>query len=413
MKRSCRIGIAVIMTLMMVFASSGMAFAANGSQSQISAPKASYEQKGMPAMNQGPESSITGDQIKGFLNGQQPAEKAQKNGEMSAMGLSESLPVHRILNYSDVTLTPDATLKAQTSRNGKYVAETKYIQLKKGTLYLAGYADENNVTIGVIDSSGNVVGGNGYMWSSANSRYANSFDIPKSGSYYVITICSTSNTWTYLRATQAVDLQGCYLPNNKYYVVGHSKAAQTRTYKFNPKATGYLRIYADAKAKVTICNASGKVLARQVTVNYRPVFGVRANRTYQIKVSWPSGTTGMNRLKVVNGSWWPTNGTSKSKAKTLSKGKLQKGLVVAGENNIRWFKFKNTQSVVKITLTGGTNDQLVWYIYQNNKLISKRILTPSLAKMWNTFTAKKYATYYIKVQKLNSTSSGYYHVKFE
>ena len=174
-----------------------------------------------------------------------------------------------------------------------------------------------------------------------------------------------------------------------------------------------MRIYADAQAKVTLCNASGKVIAKQVTVKYRPVFGVRADRTYLIKVSWPSGQKGMNLLKVVNGSWWPANGVSKAKATPMSKGKLQKGLVVAGENNVRWFKYTNWSSTLSIKLTGGTNDQLVWYIYEGSTQKERRILTPSLANMTTTiYGAKRGVTYYVKVQKLTSTSSGYYHVIF-
>ena len=98
----------------------------------------------------------------------------------------------------------------------------------------------------------------------------------------------------------------------------------------------------------------------------------------------------------------------------MSKGKLKKGLVVAGENNVRWFKYTNWSSTLKVTLTGRTNDQLVWYIYEGSTLKKRRILTPSLEKMYTTFYgAKRGVTYYVKVQKLTPTSSGFYHVKFE
>lgn len=405
MKRSYRIVLAVIMMLLMVISSASMGFAASGSQEQTKAPEAIYEQQGIPDAVQGSE-LLTDEEILEIAN----ASDEQVEDSEPTRSLNHDLPVHRILNYSDVTLNPDATLKATTSRNGKYVAESDYVQLKKGTFYLSGYADENYVTVAVIDQNNNVLGSGDFNY--ANSRYTVYFEIPSTGYYYVLAICNTSNTWTYLRATLAVDLQGLYLGNNKQYVVGHSDQAITRTYKFYPKATGYMRIYADAQAKVTLCNASGKVIAKQVTVKYRPVFGVRADRTYLIKVSWPSGQKGMNLLKVVNGSWWPANGVSKAKATPMSKGKLQKGLVVAGENNVRWFKYTNWSSTLSIKLTGGTNDQLVWYIYEGSTQ-ERRILTPSLANMTTTiYGAKRGVTYYVKVQKLTSTSSGYYHVIF-
>lgn len=407
MKRKYRIGIAVIMMLLMVITSSGLAFAASGSQGETPAQAVSSESQGLPDAQKGSSSLMSDEEIQDIVN----AKEDQATKGPATRSLNHSMPVHRILNYSDVTLTPDVTLTATTSRSGKYVAETDWIQLKKGTFYLSGYGDENYVTLAVIDENNTVIGSADYT--SANSKYTYYFDIPRTGNYYVLAICDTSNTWVKLRATLAVDLQGLYLGNNKYYVVGHSDQAQTRTYKFYPKATGYMRIYADAKCKVTLCNASGKVIAKQVTVNYRPVFGVRADRTYLIKVAWPSGSA-MNRIKVVNGSWWPANGVSKAKATPMSRGKLQKGLVVAGENNIRWFKYTNWQSTLKITLTGGTNDQLVWYIYEGGTQKSRRIFTPSLANMSTTiYGAKKGVTYYVKVQKLTSTSSGYYHVKFE
>ena len=411
MKRSYRIGLALIMILMMVFTSAGMAFAASDSQGETKAEMASFEDKEVSGAEEGTEA----EEIIFDEDADEESAEMQKGDS-----LSEQLTVHNIQNYRNFShfidnelARPDVTMTASYSYSGYYIAETDYATFKKGTLYLSGYSNKTNVSIEVIDSQGNAVGDASYDWDTANNKYWNSLDIPKDGKYYIMTICKTRGTVTHLRASVAPDLQGTTLTNNQQRAVGIAKTSQTKTYKFYPRSTGYMRIFTDEKSKITLCDASGKVVARQATVNYTPVFGVRANRYYLIKVAWPSGSPGMSHIKVVNGSWLPTNGVSKAKATNLTKGKAQKGLVVAGENNIRWFKFTNWQSYTKITVTGGTNDQLVWYIYEGNKQISRRIFTPKLAKMWTSFTAKRGVTYYIKVQKLTGTSSGYYHVKFE
>lgn len=422
MKRSYRIGLALIMILMMVFTSTGMAFAASDSKGETKAEMASFEDKEVSGAEQGTEAeAIISDDQEDL--GEIDEDADEDSPEMlKGNSFSEQLTIHNIQNYrtfsdfiNNEKARPDATMTANyyDSDVEYYIAETDWVNLKKGTLYLSGYCNQNNVFIQVFDDNFNVVGNASYKWYTANSKYWNSWEIPKTGDYYIMTLCKTRGAVTHLRASVAPDLQGTTLTNNQQRAVGIAKASQTRTYKFYPRSTGYMRIFTDEKSKITLCDASGKVVARQVTVNYTPVFGVRANRYYLIKVAWPSGSPGMSHIKVVNGSWLPTNGVSKAKATNLTKGKAQKGLVVAGENNIRWFKFTNWQSYTKITVTGGTNDQLVWYIYEGNKQISRRIFTPSFAKMWTSFTAKRGVTYYIKVQKLTGTSSGYYHVKFE
>ena len=412
MKRSYRIVLAVIMMLLMVISSASMGFAASGTEGQTKADEASITSPEIPDLYQSINTGETADKIQDMLSANEDTGDLSESED--TRGLSENFPVHRILNYSDVTLKPDVTLKAQYSYNGDYYAQSAVVQLKKGTLYLSGFTDDDIVEVAVIDKSNDSLIGYGSFYRGESNRRTVSFDIPRTGNYFLQAVTDTSNTWTFLRATLAVDLQGLYLGNNKYYVVGHSTDAQTRTYKFYPKATGYMKVIADDDIKVTLCNASGKVIAKQVTVKYYPVFGVRADRTYILKVSWPSGSVGMNRIKVDNGSWWPTNGVSKAKATPMSKGKLKKGLVVAGENNVRWFKYTNWSSTLKVTLTGRTNDQLVWYIYEGSTLKKRRILTPSLEKMYTTFYgAKRGVTYYVKVQKLTPTSSGFYHVKFE
>ena len=428
MKRSYRIGLALIMILMMVFTSAGMAFAASDSQGETKAEMASFEDKEVSGAEQGTEAeAIISDDQEDL--GEIDEDADEDSPEMlKGNSLFEKLTVHYVQNYRNFadfiqneTARTDSTMTATGRRDSfgnyysnYYIAETSVVQLKKGTLYLSGYANKNAVSIEVINNSnGQAVGNASCNWTTANKSYWNSFEITAEGSYFIMAFCKNSGTVTHLRASVAPDLQGTTLTHNQQLAEANAKTSQTKTYKLYPRSTGYMRIFTDEKSKITLCDASGKVVARQATVNYTPVFGVRANRYYLIKVAWPSGSPGMSHIKVVNGSWLPTNGVSKAKATNLTKGKAQKGLVVAGENNIRWFKFTNWQSYTKITVTGGTNDQLVWYIYEGNKQISRRIFTPSLAKMWTSFTAKRGVTYYIKVQKLTGTSSGYYHVKFE
>ena len=404
MKRSYRIVIAVIMMLMMVISSASMAFAAGARQDKGSAPAVSLSDENLSNAGDNSEPGLSNDEITEILN-----------NRVETRGIeTESVPIHKVQAFSDLNLAPDASLTAQQYSNGYYIAISRPVQIRKGTLYLRGYADNYDAEIAVANSDFDPLGGNSFVWENANQYYGKYFSVPSTGTYYIVTICKYSNTILRLRASLAYDLNGTYLRNTTNYIVGHPRAATTKTYKFSPKATGYMRIYTDALSKVTVCNTSGKVLARQVTVKYRPVFGVRANHTYLIKVSWPSGPC-MNQLKIVNGSWWPANGVSKAKATSLSKGKIQKGLVVAGENNVRWFKFTPWQSYVTVRLTGGTNDQLVWEIYRGSTLINKgrRILTPDLEWQSTGFGCQRGATYYVKVYKKTTTSSGYYHVKFE
>ena len=96
--------------------------------------------------------------------------------------------------------------------------------------------------------------------------------------------------------------------------------------------------------------------------------------------------------------------------------KTKKGNNEAGKNSKQadWYKFKLTsKKKVKINVTTGSNESLKIILYKGGKrIITKTVRGNSTGDITSVGKWPK-GTYYIKVQRGTSTSSGYYTIKWK
>lgn len=421
MKRVTRIGSAMLIACAMLFIMAGTAFAAEG-QATPEATKDAALLQGKDIVEPGP---VTDEGLDAYLNEKaqevaaQRADGTKQDGEAALSAASDDpLTVYRLTQYKDIWSSyPDSLYSTYNSSRGYYTADSQWVYINRGMFYLYGYSNASGVALGLVNEDGNLV--KSFSMSTSYKDYSSGIWIPKTGYYYVLAVGNNSFT-TRLKATSApiFDYRATFLTNNRAYYSGHPTKAITITYKFKAVATGAMRIEKDVPARITVTNTSGRVLGYSLNGKYEPTYGVKKGQIYMIKIAWPESSNdayaqGTNRIRVVNATWASVAGSSKYYAKTLPQNAYRKGLIIAGQNNVGWFKFRPHKRNFKITFAAGTNDKLVWRVYCNNKHVSSRVFYQYLSWQSANFYGPSDATWYVKVERVNSNSSGRYQVRFQ
>ena len=220
--------------------------------------------------------------------------------------------------------------------------------------------------------------------------------------------------------------------------------------KFKPSVTGTVTLkfncsssyYNNSQGYVTFCNKNKKTIGQQNEIwrnDYAgkiyntTTYGVKKNTTYYFAVQCNAGTKITATVKAIKDS----SASSKSKAKTLSKGKKVTGVIAYGDSKADWYKIKLTKSA-KLDLyylanTNGTNEKngfKITFYNKDGKVFSgknngKKVsaiskvtrLYPedgwyiSLANGGTKFDLPS-GTYYIKVERMSKASSGSYTLKW-
>lgn len=236
-----------------------------------------------------------------------------------------------------------------------------------------------------------------------------------------------------------------------YDLNGYGKMA-AHYIKFKATNNGYITIkMKDASKKytpagyLTFCDSKKKALGqkREVwstnskykgTPYYTRSFGVKKGKTYYIKIESSAGVKVTATFKKVTKSKY----NSKSKANTLKKNTTAKGVIIAGDKTVDWYKIKLTSSKrVKLTYTAKTNgdtdnsgikisfckaDGSLYIPGSTTQDPSYDWVSPWTSSGWSTYyrtyissgkeTGLEAGTYYIKVERYNKTSSGYYTLKW-
>lgn len=210
--------------------------------------------------------------------------------------------------------------------------------------------------------------------------------------------------------------------------------------KFKASQTGYITVKMSSASEVenpqgylTFCDNKKKALGknreywstnRDDSEYYTRTYGVKKGKTYYFKVESTSGVKVTASVTKLNKG----KNTSKKKAKTISAGKKVKGVIIAGEKTVDWYKIKvNGNQRVKLTYsakTNGDNDyngiKVTFCKSNGSKFLSNSsdwvsVMTPS---SWSKYYRKNSVTgaesgltagtYYVKVERYNKTSSGQY-----
>lgn len=215
------------------------------------------------------------------------------------------------------------------------------------------------------------------------------------------------------------------------------KSGQTITYYRNSGSDEYLFKYkAEKTGKVTVSfsyehgsyltllNSKKKALSDEEWVlsgyNFNKfTFAVKKGVTYYFKVK-SNGTSGntaagngnLHTINVKNTAVKAKAGSSRKKAVTIKYNKTAKGLITAGDKSAKWYKIalkkgKKPAFILQGNLTGSVKIQI---INKSGKVISSSTWSGSKSR-YNSWGNWKKGTYYIKVSRANSLSSGYFTIK--
>lgn len=206
------------------------------------------------------------------------------------------------------------------------------------------------------------------------------------------------------------------ITSGKAIAVGQ-RDAQTNYFKFKATKTGSLEVQAASGiGSVALCNSKKKALTTNLATKELPTYGVKKGVTYYVKVnSYASSSRGWYNLTVVNKAVSEKSGKSKAKAVTLKKGAKRSGTIIIGDKTADWYKFTlSSKKAVKITIKGATNDNIKADVYDKHGKIGTRSfgyysggMTLKSAGKWSK------GTFYIKLYRGNSKSSGHYTISWK
>lgn len=357
------------------------------------------------------------------------AQTGLKKGKATTQAVTDGIPITNItasttsedLKIGGVLFSYEDEL-ASGSREKGYAQAVKFSA--KGTLIMAAsveaVANSGSVEFGLYRDAAltqYVDRSYAYPNSDAGSRV---IQIPAAGTYYIgvkATITEYSANQQYLVAVAAGYANGGErtLTSGTTVAVGQ-KNPQTQLFKFKATKTGYLKVQTSDSCYISLCNSKKKALSGETLSGYAPAYGVKKGTTYYVKVRTTStNSDGVYNLRATNTAVSEKSGSSKAKAVTIKKGQTLKGTVLAGENKADWYKFKLTgKKAVKVIMKGETNDTLKATVYQGSRSVrsmnfyynSKSLTLKSIGK-WPK------GTYYVKIYRGNSKSSGHYSVTWK
>lgn len=238
------------------------------------------------------------------------------------------------------------------------------------------------------------------------------------------------------KSTVTIKDSDCYNAGYTAYKTNYIKFKATKTGYVTITFKGASSVYANPAGYVTFCNSKKKALGETQEAwstnysqswGYTRSYGVKKGQTYYFAVVSNGGVKITANVTAVTKS----SANTKAKAKTLAKGKTAKGVIIAGQNKADWYKIKMTSSQkLKLTYTAksnGDNDQYgikVTFYDTDGKMWTNNswgYVTPQYPSDGMTITmvnssGTKFAipagTYYVKVERYNKNSSGYYTLKW-
>lgn len=337
------------------------------------------------------------------------------------------------VNANSTSVTPDlAYLQYSSSASAKQEIKTP----KAGTIAVRFTATAPTYAY-LYDAKGNQI----YGYST--SVPASSSDTDYKYAYFPVTAAGTYTlelkAATYGGSAEAL-IDAFYYPTSgtltkgkTYY--GSSPDGKVSYYKVTATSTGYFTVdfpagYNDpASYQVKLMSSSKKAIFKKgyeyvnSSKSYKTRIGVTKG-TYYLAVKTTDPYYGIN---VKFTSVKENSGSTKGKAKSLSKGNTKRGIITASQSSTSgdWYKFtiKKAQKVKievsTLTSQGGGNGGLKVSFYQGKNSYSSFTENFNYYNDSDTITlytvgSSKLAagTYYMKVQKYND-GNGYYKIKWQ
>lgn len=308
----------------------------------------------------------------------------------------------------------------QTVAIGNDTSVTKYFQITLPTTGHIVLQANTNISVDVCNSSKTPVFPTEYLNTSATNKGTVSYYL-NAGTYYI----ASKGSYNYIAAMRydyyPLGSAPYYVTKKNQNVIIYPGDYQNYHYiKYKAPYTGYVTLTpSEGSAYVTLCTSKRKAISSEDRLygsssSVTPLtYGVKKGTTYYFKVKSGYNPFGIN-FKTTKVS--EKSGTSKKKAKTINSNKTAKGTIQANSSTVDWYKFKLTKTKkTNLWFKGHTNGKLKITIYN-----SKSTEIYSTTERGSGFGCKIYSigkwkkgTYYVKVERANKKSSGYYTLKWK
>lgn len=214
------------------------------------------------------------------------------------------------------------------------------------------------------------------------------------------------------------------IKSGQVMTIGTSKYNETFYFKYKATKTGAVSFFSNTTeyGKVTLTNAKKKDISYGEYLDrdngYTFTFAVKKGKTYYFKFVPGSSSVKLHQVYVkYRMAVKEKSGSKKSKAVTIKKKKKKLGTVLPGEKKADWYKFKVTKKKkIKITIQSNITGTLKFEVFdkKGNRIGScwsnggtEQLVSAGISKK----TSK--GTYYIKVSRYDTLSSGVYSIKWK
>ncbi len=190
-------------------------------------------------------------------------------------------------------------------------------------------------------------------------------------------------------------------PDNGYITISAQASGQASF------SSGTVRLY-NAKRQALSKNDSFYMTDGMSDVSY----GVKKNAVYFIRLKAEGTLSVRFRFQKVK----ENSGGKKAMAKNLAKKKRVKGVVAAGEKTADWYKIKvKKKQTLHFYYSGKTNGKLAVTFSGTYLKTAKRFILHGTETVQYAYSAERVqpGTYYVKVERAENMSSGYYTLKWQ
>lgn len=176
-------------------------------------------------------------------------------------------------------------------------------------------------------------------------------------------------------------------------------------------ATGEICLY-NSKKTTELSQVEAYNTASANPIDYTVSYGVKKNATYYLRVKAEGDVAIKCKLTKVSES----SGSKKSKAKSIKKSTTIRGIIPAGDTSADWYKIKvSKKQILHIYYSGNANGKVKFTFSGTYLKTAKKYVDQDVTKLYHTYTTERVqpGTYYVKVERGNSKSSGYYTLKWK
>lgn len=176
-------------------------------------------------------------------------------------------------------------------------------------------------------------------------------------------------------------------------------------------ASGMFQLY-DVKKKTQLSREFSYQTDGEAAAYSAAVFGVKKNVTYFLRLQ-AQGAVSLNCKFTKVGK---CSADKKAKAVTLSKDKIAKGILMAGDHAADWYKLSvPKKQYLHFYYAGKANGQIQLTFSGSYLKTTKRYVAQGTEEEGHAYTIERVqpGNYYVKVERADSLSSGFYTLKWQ